>query len=289
MAKFYLHKQTFVIAIVCFLAVGATAGYTYWQPAPIEPQNIAVDDATTSTNTIIADNADWKKLFLNSSSTAINLKSGNSNDSADEGPLTLTDQFSRDTFAEFALLNQAGLTGNTAVVSSTVATILSKESSSFNAPREYSTDDVTFSLTNDTASLKSYGNTLGQILETYSPQKSSASIAFAGIQGKDTSYIDELNANAKNYQKILKNLLKTPVPPAISSSHVSLINGISNMQFISTSLGLVQTDPLLSMNSLQMYQNSYTEILGGLIGIRKALTDAGIKYAPTESGSYLNI
>jgi len=289
MAKFYLHKQTAFILVVCCIAVLGAFFYTYRQSPSAPEQTPSVfarydgSDQDTSTST------DWKKMFFDTTTSSTSFSTSKSSGSALSEKLTATDQFSRDVFAQFALLHQAGLTNNKTVVSSTLATLLSKDYTSDNQPKTYSLSDVIVNPNNDIPTLKAYGNTLGLLLKAYTPKKDDASIALAGIQGKDPNASQELLSHASDYQTVLKNLLKMSVPKNVVSAHVGLENGASQMIYIATALASTQKDPILAISGLKMYQSAFTTVADNLLLIKATLISAGIHYLDTEGGSYFNI
>jgi hypothetical protein len=294
MAKFYPHRQTIIIFIVCCVLVAGTVVYTRIQQPPefhsqtvMEPLGIGL--ATSSVTITTSTSTDWKKLFFNENSSAFSLSTKKTASSSDAGALSPTEQLGRDAFIEFAFLHKAGLADNASVVSSTVATIVAKDFSSISKPDMYTADSVILAPTDDAASLKAYGNELGQLLKAYAPAQSSISIAFDGWQGNDSTYMDELKSNAADYQNILNGLLSMPVPESLASHHLGLINGINYTHYVTTSLMLIKSDPVDALAGIQSYQTAFSLVVDNLVPIRKSLKDAGITYDPSEPGSYLNI
>jgi hypothetical protein len=138
------------------------------------------------------------------------------------------------------------------------------------------------------AALKAYGNTVGLLLKTQSPVTDDATLALAGIQGKDPSYVAELGDNIAKYKIILATLLNTPTPQSVSQYHLALINGASYMIFISSALAGAEKDPLSAISALKLYSTAFPLILQNLVNVRLALASAGISYNANEGGSFFN-
>jgi len=291
-------KQTLVITVVCAVAVIATALYVYGksssngsstkeEPSVIaQAMSIPIDASTIGTST------DWKQEFFNGNSAQpgagiFGTSSVSAGASSSSEQLTATQQFGRDFFSKYVDLQQLNLVDNPDVVSSTMSSIIAQDySSGSDGPKVYTESDITVGPSDSVANLKAYGNALGSLLQTYTPQKDDASIALAGMEGKDPSYVNELKDNVSRYNVILKSMLSMPVPPSLESYHLGLINGGSSMIFISTAFQAAETDPLRSINAMRIYQTAFSQVIGSILSIRITLAQAGISYASTEGGSF---
>ena len=179
MAKSYLHKQTIVIAIICFLAVGATAGYVYTQSPTPASTDITVQDAKTNTVSDVAtNNVDWKKQFLDitGGSNAITGKASLTQPASDT-PLTLTDQVSRDLFARYIQLKQNNLDTNPQLVQDSIDQTIASAQVGAAQPKIYGIKDITISTNSSAQSIRAYGNAVATIFLTYTPKQSPTDIA----------------------------------------------------------------------------------------------------------------
>jgi hypothetical protein len=236
---------------------------------------------------VVSTSTDWEKQFLGDGSTTkpFTTARGISPTSSEEN-LTATDQLSRDVFTQLVNLKQVGLLNNSEMVSTTVSDLLAKASSASDSPRTYTINDILVSPNDSVTALKAYGNNVGLLLETSSPKQDSAKLALAGMQGKDPSYAEELQANAMAYRTLLNGLLAITAPQSMSEYHLGLVNASSDMAYISSAFSTAGTDPMTAINGLGMYQTAYTLALKNLITIRNALNAAGIVYGSSDGGSF---
>jgi hypothetical protein len=285
-----IHKQTIIIGAVCALFVGGMFYMTYGNSdKPIPPEDqvsiFARYDSSTSTPT-----ADWKKqFFAETGSSTIVVKNSSNDQTTSNEELTATDRLGRDFLTQYAMLHQAGLANNNAVVSSTVANLLNQDYLTENLYKEYSEKDVRLSSVSDDASLRVYGNKVGLLLKAYSPEKDDAVIALEGMQGKNDDASTILKKHAADYQTVLNNLLAMSVPISMAKPHIGLVNGASQMVYIATSLSGAKTDPLQAITSLKTYESAFKLISMSIIYIKSNLAEKNISYTETEGGSYFNI
>lgn len=291
----YPKKQTIVIFVVCIVAVVAVALYVHGQKSSKQDTG-SQPSVSTETNgrqadmMVIGTSTDWRKQFFGNASTSgsFGLAARTAPSSAAE-KLTATEQLSRDVFTQYVNLKQVGLINNTAIVSSTVSSLLTKDYSGSDKPRVYTTSDIVISPDNSTAALKAYGNSVGALLKTYSPKQDSATLALAGMQGRDPSYVEKLQANATAYRTILTRLLAIPAPKSVSAYHLGLINGASDMIYITLALSVSGTDPMRAINGLSLYQKAVQLGLENLLMIRGTLATASITYGSSDGGLFFNI
>ena len=170
-----------------------------------------------------------------------------------------------------------------------MASILTNDYGATDKIKVYSINNVIITANDNTDALRNYGNALGLLLKAYTPKIDDASIALAGIQGKNPNAAHELKDHATSYQIILNNLIKMPVPQSVSTAHLALENGASNMIYIANSLSAAQNDPVLAINGLKLYKDTFTSISNSLVYIKATMFKANIHYLETEGGSYFNL
>jgi len=289
----YPQKQTLVISLVCIVAVAAVAIYAHGQAFTGQETGdrsmsvSAQNNHTQPYSGLISTSTDWKKNFFGNVATGSSFSTTKSGVSTSpEEKLTATDRLSRDVFTQVMNLNQTGLINNNAVVSNTVSGLLAKNYSSSDEPRTYAMTDILINPDNSISALKAYGNGVGSVLETYGPKQDNATLALAGIQGKDPAYGKELQANADDYHAILTRLLAIPAPQSVSAYHLGIVNGASYMMYIASALSVAGTDAMRSMEALGMYQTAFSDGLQNLLMIRHALATAGIIYGTGEGGIF---
>ena len=291
----YPSKQTIIIFVVCIAALAGTVIYVGKQ-APkktetnIDQHSIFARAQDEFASTTIGTTTDWKSAFIEAGTSSASFKlPKKSVATATTSNLTATENFGRGLFAQYVSLKQVGLNSNTDIVSSTISSLIAQSDATGNQPREYSLSDIIVSSDKSTSALKTYGNTVGQLLKTYSPARDDATIALAGMQGTDSKYVEELGANIVKYKMILTTLLNTSAPQSVSQYHLALVNGASYMIFISSALQASQTDPFRALNGLKLYSTAYPLILQNMIAVRATLGLAGITYSASEGGSFFNL
>ena len=291
----YPNKQTIIIFIVCIAAIIGIVIYVEGkipktpvanadQPSIFARAQDEFNDTSLSTST------DWQKAFLDTATTSKSFKTPTKSAATGSSTenLTDTDKFGRGLFSQYVSLKQVGLNNDPAIVSSTISSLLAQTDLMSDKPKEYSMNDIRVSSDTSVTALKAYGNAVGSLLKANTPAKDDATIALAGIQGKDPTYTQELGDNIVKYKVILSTLLSTPVPPSVSPYHLALVNGASYMVFISSALQSAEKDPLHALAGLKMYSTAFPLILENLVNVRLALASAGITYNASEGGSFFN-
>ncbi len=289
MSTFNPRKQTVIISLFCIAAVVAVSLYTYSKTSQrnaLVGKNTSIE-SLPSADAVLSANDDWKKAFISSTSTPI--KKGDVTATAGTGLSdTLTAQFGRQFFTQYVNLKQSGLIDDPEVVDSITNSLLSQEF--LNPDREvvYGFVDIVISPNESDSALREYGNKIGFILKTYTPEKSDAYIAYTGIQKGNTSYIKELDSNIAKYKTMVAQLLKVPTPSSVSQNHLDLINGINGLSSIAFALKSMGSDPLLGMVELSTFDDTATLLASGMNSIKSAIFSAGISYSSSEGGSYFD-
>jgi hypothetical protein len=186
-------------------------------------------------------------------------------------------------------LKQVGLLNDPAIVSSTISSLLAQTESGMNKPKEYILNDISINPDKSVAALKQYGNVVGMLLKTYSPATDDATLALAGLQKKNPTYKEEIGANLAKYKIILVQLLTISVPQNVSSYHLNLVNGASDMIFISSALQSSETDPIRAVGALKLYSTAYPLILENVLLLRNILASTKITYANSDGGSFFKL
>jgi hypothetical protein len=290
----YPSKQTIIIIVVCIVAIAGMAIYVEGrapqnQETPADQPSIFARAQDEFASTTMSTSTDWKSAFLEMATSSNSFKTPAKVVTATSTEdLTATDKFGRGLFSQYVSLKQVGLNTNSDIVSSTISSLIAQSDVGMDKPRQYTSSDLKISNDTSVAALKAYGNTVGLLLKTQSPVTDDATLALAGIQGKDPSYVAELGDNIAKYKIILATLLNTPTPQSVSQYHLALINGASYMIFISSALAGAEKDPLSAISALKLYSTAFPLILQNLVNVRLALASAGISYNANEGGSFFN-
>ena len=291
----YPSKQTIIISFVCLAAIAGMAIYVD-RKSPIQSEptktqlSVFAKAQDMFDNSPISTSTDWKKAFLETGTSSASFKTPiKVTPKATDDALTATDKFGRGLFSQYVSLKQVGLNTDSAVVSSTISSLLAQSAASGDKPREYTSSDININPDTSVAALKQYGNITGSLFITNAPIKDDATLALAGMQNKDPNYKEELGANIVKYKVVLARLLAIPVPRSVRSYHLNLVNGASQMIYIASALQVSETDPMRAMSGLKMYSTAFPLVIQNMAMIRNALGSSGITYLPTEGGSFYKI
>ncbi len=285
MAKTYLHKQTITIAIVCILAVGGTAAYVYSEPAPVQPQNVAVEDTQVNTNIISASSTDWQKQFFDTTGGAKVITGGQTQaQTASDTPLTLTDKLGRDFFARFIELKQNNLDTNPQLVQGMIDQALANTEVAGVQAKVYTDKDVVVLNNSSAEAVRTYVNAIALISKKYPLENGSADIALSAFEKNNMNLLAQIDPIISNFKKTSEALVATPVPSALLQYHLSLINSVNSMAVISQSLRNIEGDPVQSIVSLGNYANTQTTIIATLLGIQSYLNTNHITFTQNEPG-----
>ena len=284
MAKYYLHKQTIAIAIVCLLAVSATAGYVYVKPAPPMAENQIIPEVNSNSQISVGTSTDWKQQFFSISSSTLSLNSNSSSSLESNKPLTLTDTVGRDFFARYIELKQNNLDTNQQLVQGVIDQTIANAQTGATQGKVYTLSDLNLSSDTSSDSIKKYGNLVASVLIKYSPSKSAADVAYSAFNDSNMSELSQIDSIVTSFNTISGLLIKVPVPQPLASNHLDLINQISAMATISQSLRNIEGDPMQSIVALGSYDKTQVNIISYLLNIKTYLVKNNISYGSTEPG-----
>lgn len=278
--------STLVIFIVCCLAVGATAYYVFVLPTANQEDQTNLDAVvhSKSSDPIVID-SDWQKAFYDTSTSSLNRYVA----AAKKTPVKLnsTEQFSRELFSQYVELRQAGVMSTSSIANSISYSVLTKDYTGTDKPKSYTMSSVHVVQNADAVTLRQYGNDLGLLLKTYTPQTNDVTVTFNAIKANDTTFTKTLAQNAAKYKAILSGLLAMKVPAAVSQNHLDLVNGMSQMIYLDGALSVAKTDPVKTMAAMNTYSNITVGLLFNAINsIKQALMSAKLSYSASEGGAY---
>lgn len=291
----YPSKQTIIIFFVCLAAIAGMAIYVD-RNSPTKPETTNTQPSVFAKaqdmfeNSPIGTSTEWKKAFLETGASSTSFKTPvkvapvNTDDT-----LTATNKFGRGLFSQYVSLKQVGLMNDPTIVSSTISSLLAQSYSNSDMPKEYSLSDIHINPDTSVEALKQYGNVTGTLFATNAPLKDDATLALAGMQKKDPNYKEELDANIVKYKTVLARLLTILVPKSVSSYHLNIINGTSQMIYIASALQVSESDPMRAMGGLKMYGTAFPLVIQNMTMLRNALGVSGITYLPNEGGSFYKL
>ena len=288
MAKYYLHKQTIIIAIVCFVAVGSVSAYVYTQPTSASSGEVAIDNPASAADQVISTSTDWKKQFLSSESiSGTELKSKTPSNEATDTPPTLTSQMSRDLFTKFIQLKQTGLDTNDQLVQDAIDQTLSSSFDSADQAKTYVLSDIIINNLTTPDAYRAYGNSIGSVLKNDMPEGDAPTIASDAYTKNDMTLLEKIDPLISAYQNSLKKILSTSVPSALVRNHLDLINGLSSLIFTSQKIRNIQADPMQSMVALSTYTNTENGIFASISSMKDSFKSMNVLFTNNEPGSFL--
>ena len=284
MASFHPHRQTVIITLVCALAVAGTATYAQWaKPADEIPQ--AVVHAPQNTLNDIPSSDSWKQqFFLLATTTLTKTKPAAKSTAADAEPLTLTDQIGRNFFANYLELKQGNLTTDDKAVQSAMSYTLDKTVGSAPQPTLYTAQQIHITTLEDAASLRTFGNSVGAIFNTFGPRADAAQIATKAFEQNDMTLLKNIDPIILAYQQTIKSLLQIPVPASLADQDLTLINGLSSMLYVSQGLRIADKDPMQSLVALGTYATAQSIFQSALQNMKSYFSSRNIFFSADEPG-----
>ncbi len=278
----YPRKQTLFIFIICALVTGGTAFYVYGgsskgssSAAASAPSSISSE---ASAQEKIASSGDWQKQFLDAATSSDLYKTKNAA-SAAKAPenLTVTDKMSREFMVKYAQLRQSGLNKDPQAVANLMSQVTKETISQLPPPKSYSQKDLIIAPAG-TASTKAYGNDILLGFERYMPAVNEAQIANEAYATGDMGKLAQIDGVIGNYRSIVNHLLKTPVPAALSASHLNLLNGFSIALYNAQALRHIDTDPLKGLAAITQELAAIKNITGAFADIQAYFVTAGVPF-----------
>ncbi len=89
------------------------------------------------------------------------------------------------------------------------------------------------------------------------------------------------------YKKLIPSLIATPVPPVLAEQHLSLINGLSSVLFVSQGLRVSDKDPMQAMIALGTYATARKILKDALVSIKNYFVQNSIVFGAGEPGASL--
>lgn len=283
MERYYPHKQTILISVICIIIVGGVFMYTK-QGTNSEK---TAQTPTISTNTrhgradTMASTSDWRLSFIDKSPATTPKAPSNST----KEDLTLTDQFGRDFFARYIQLKQSNLIENQQFVTDTLNQSIYNASQAAEQARIYSLNDISTISTPIATDIRAYGNTIGSIFSTYGIDADPAVIANDAFEKGDLSLLAQIDPVIASYETIVSMLKSTRVPQPLAAYHLSLLNAMSGMSKISRDIRALENDPMQTMVSVSSYKSMQDSLIASLKNMRSYFVMVGISFETTEPGS----
>jgi hypothetical protein len=204
--------------------------------------------------------------------------------------LTPTDQLSRDFFARYMVLNQAGLADDPDSQANLIGEVL-KDGVVLQKPKVYTAADIKITPDNSVQGIRAYGNLVGGIFASnYNPKtRNELVIAKESVDQEDPAILKEIDPIIVSYKNILTGLLKTPTPASQSETHLMMVNGMSTALFSAESLRKIDKDTLSGIQGSSVWLGAAQTLNKALNSLKTVFAANGISYSPGEGGSFFKM
>ena len=199
-------------------------------------------------------------------------------------PDTLTDQFGKNFFARFMLLQQGELTEDPDSIKKVIDQSLDEMVREAPMPQTYGKKDIVIIGYGDPSSQKTYANAVGATFHLYMPKQDAATIATEALEDNELEKLAAIDDIIRAYEALLRGLLAIPTPENLSAYHVGLVNGASSMLFVSQGMRKISTDPIQGLVALSMYASAQESMRIGLLQLGDHFSQAGVTFSNTEPG-----
>ena len=141
---------------------------------------------------------------------------------------------------------------------------------------------------NGKQTIADYGENLGNILRNNRPKevKNEMQIVGAAVSSEDSSKINELDGIIVIYEKIANELTKMPVPRTFVKAHLDMVNGTKGAASALREIKIVFSDPIKSLQGMQLYQSSAT-IFAQALKATAIFLNQNVAYKQGSGGYYL--
>lgn len=281
MAMFYPRKQTFMIFIICAIAVLVVIYYAPTNKNRVSNSLSTKNSATNikvSSNETLPNNEDWRKQFMNASTSKINVTNTLDNGAKKIVELTDTDIFGRNFFTTYMELRNSGLTKNEKVITTATQNLIEESLADEERPRVYRNDDIKIIQATDINTLIQYGTTFYDVINTYGSDQynNEAEIAGQALESQDMSLLKKLDPLIANYNKAISILTTMPVPKSVTTYHLELLNGFSIALSNATAFKSLDKDPMKSVVAVQRLIEPFHQIDIASKGLKQYLISYNI-------------
>lgn len=156
--------------------------------------------------------------------------------------------------------------------------------------KDYTVDDIKISEDNSLAAKKAYGNKVAQIALDNAPPKGTEAeltVLNRALLRDDPEIIAALDPTIVAYEKMLADMLETPVPSSLVREHLSLINVYQALIKDIKAFRLIFEDALPAMARFRRYQADAEALYTAIIMLYQKLNDEGIQWNEYDAASKL--
>jgi len=204
--------------------------------------------------------------------------------------LTSTDLFSRAFFTNYMRLKSQGITMSSSTEQEIIDQTLGSGDYELPQPKIYMMSDIHTTASNDTASLRAYGNALAKAAIDRTPKQkydNETVVLQKALADNDPSELSGLDLIIDTYTKLLNDYLTMPVPSNMAVMHLELVNSISAILTDQKAMRNVFNDPVVTYVRENDFPNDVTSMITTLRGMRTYFGQNGISFEQTENGYVL--
>lgn len=291
---FYPHKQTAIIFILCVLGVLVTM----WYVGRGDVRGKETDNLLSAKQNIqviqpdiaIATTTDWQRQFFVNSTLTSTKKGVSTTKNQNTGePDTITGRFGKKVFEQYMLLKQNNLAEDPTAIKAVVDQNVNDFISTAPQAEVYDIRSVMLANTSDLSAERTYANSVGSILSTYTPQGDMAMIANQALEENDPTKIKEVETIANSYSTMLKKFISVPAPKTLAGYHINLINSVSSVAFVAEGMSKVFSDPVQGMVALALYEKSLLSLQNALLDLKYNFSQKQITFSNNEPAIVFNL
>lgn len=259
---------------------------TLWKT---DPKNSDTDGDGMSDGEEIKNNRNPNKSFPDDQLTEEEIKSLNnpSNYVSPFDRVSKTDEFTKKFLTQY-LLQKSLSEGNLDDVAKDVLIKSVLGETSTEMPfRTFSATDIKILATDDTASIKQYGNDIGTIVKRNDSgiKMSEILLSLKGFtETKDKSGLEKLKTVIEKNTQIINESIKISVPKSAVNIHVDFLNGMSRLTEMILGMYKSVDDPLSGLVAIGNYRETATELKSVDERISAYFNKKGVIYKPSEDG-----
>jgi len=155
---------------------------------------------------------------------------------------------------------------------------------------QFTRDDILISSNDQVANWRSYGNRVAVIIISNAMEgevRSELEVLNDALRLDDPIILEELDPRIKSYEKMLAEMLSTPVPESLVREHLSLINVYQALLSDNKAFRNVLDDAIPSMMRFRRYFFDANALYTGLVNLYEKLDEAGIQWNEGDAASQL--
>ena len=152
----------------------------------------------------------------------------------------------------------------------------------------FSKNDLILSHQSDIASIRNYGNTVGNTIGSVPGYvENEMTILDKAARAEDPAYLARLDPIIAAYGQLLKDLQAIPVPKGAEDEHIALLSNIAGIHLSIEKMRLLFENPVLVMPALSLYKESADSLVASLRALDQFFLGQGITFKKGEGGYLL--